>query len=90
MTSKAKADIEESKEAIESFSKDLAQIEDEMEERIDEVEERWAKAATEIEEQVFTPFKKDVLIDWFGVAWLPFWQFEIEGERFELSGFGVN
>jgi hypothetical protein len=90
MTSKAKADIEESKETIEAFSKELALLEDEMEERIDEIEERWAKAATEIEEQVFTPFKKDVIIDWFGVAWVPYWQFEVDGERLELPGFGVG
>jgi hypothetical protein len=90
MTSKAKADIEESKETIEEFSKELALLEDELEERIDEIEEHWAKAATEIEEQVFTPFKKDVIIDWFGIAWVPFWQFDVEGEQFELPGFGVG
>jgi hypothetical protein len=90
MTSKAKADIEESKETIEEFSKELSFLEDELEERIDEIEERWAKAATEIEEQVFTPFKKDVIIDWFGVAWVPYWQIDAEGEQLELPGFGVG
>jgi hypothetical protein len=90
MTSKAKADIEESREAIEEFSKELALLEDEMEEVIDEIEERWAKVATEIEEEVFTPFKKDVMVELFGVAWVPHWQYELEGERFELPGFGVG
>lgn len=90
MTSKAKADIEESKETIEAFSKELSLLEDEMEGTIDEIEERWAKAATEIEEQVFTPYKKDVLIESFGVAWVPFWQFEAGGEQFDLPGFGVR
>jgi hypothetical protein len=90
MTSKAKADIEESKEAIEEFTKELEVLEDEMEETIDEIEERWAEVASEVEESVFTPFKKDVLIEYFGVAWVPYWQFEAEGESFELVGFGVR
>lgn len=90
MTSKAKADIEESKGTIEEFSKELALLEDEMEETIDEIEERWAKAATEIEEEIFTPFKKDVMVELFGVAWVPYWQYESEGERFELPGFSVG
>jgi hypothetical protein len=90
MTSKAKADIEESREAIEEFSKELELLEDEMEEAIDEIEERWGEVASEVEERVFTPFKKDVLIEHFGVAWIPYWQFEMNGEVFELVGFGVK
>ena len=90
MTSKAKADIEESKESIAAFSKDLSLLEEEMEGTIDEIEERWAKAATEIEEKVFTPYKKDVLIERFGVAWVPFLQLEVDGERLELPGFGMR
>jgi hypothetical protein len=90
MTSKAKADIEESEELIEEFMKDLEALEDEMEEAIDEIEERWAEIAGEMEEKVFTPFKKDVLVEMFGVAWVPYWQFEQEGKAFELVGFGVK
>jgi hypothetical protein len=90
LTSQAKADMEESKEAIEAFSKELALLEKEMEARIGELEERWAKLATEIDEQVFTPFKKDVLIEWFGVAWVPYWLLEADGEQFELPGFEVR
>jgi hypothetical protein len=90
MTSKAKADIEESKEAIDEFSRELANLEEEMEGVIDEVEERWAKAATEIEEEIFTPFKKDVMVEMFGVAWVPHWQFEADGDVFELVGFAVR
>ena len=90
MTSKAKADIEESIELIDEFTKELELLEDEMEEVIDEIEDRWAEIASEVEESVFTPFKKDVLIEHFGVAWVPFWQFEEGGKVFELVGFGVK
>jgi len=58
MTSKAKSDIEESVDAIEEFKRELEYIEQEMNDAVDEIEERWAEAATEIEEVVFTPYKK--------------------------------
>jgi hypothetical protein len=90
MTSKAKADIEESKELIEEFIKELELLEDEMEEAIDEIEERWEEVASEIEERVFTPYKKDVLVELFGVAWVPYWQFDAQGKVFELPGFAVR
>jgi hypothetical protein len=35
-----------------------------------------------------TPYKKDVLIDLFGVAWMPFHVVQVEGEILELPGFG--
>jgi hypothetical protein len=90
MTSKAKADIEESREAIEEFTKELELLEDEMEETIDEIEGRWAEVASEVEERVFTPFKKDILIEHFGVAWVPYWQYRLDDEDFELVGFEVK
>jgi hypothetical protein len=87
MTSQAKADIEESKALIAEFTDELADLEDEMEEAVQEVESRWAEAATEIGEEVFTPFKKDVIVEFFGIAWVPSWQLEADGERFKLVGF---
>ena len=75
---------------MEDFTKELEVLEDEMEETIDEIEERWAEVATEVEESVFTPLKKDVLIELFGVAWVPYWKFEAQGDVFELSGFGMR
>jgi hypothetical protein len=74
MTSQAKADIEESRDAIEDFERELEALEIEMETEIDEIEDRWAEVATQMEEVVFTPFKKDIHLDYFGVAWIPYWQ----------------
>ncbi|OGO19063.1 MAG: hypothetical protein A2Z14_16060 [Chloroflexi bacterium RBG_16_48_8] len=90
MTSKAKVDIEESEGMIEDLTKEITFLESEMNEKIQEIEARWGTVANEIEEQVFIPLKKDVLIEFFGVAWVPFWQFEIKGERMELPGFDVK
>jgi hypothetical protein len=86
MTSKAKADIEESVDAIEEFKRELEDLEIEMNDVVEEVEERWAEAASEIEEAVFKPFKKDIYMEMFGIAWFPYWQVQAGEEAFELPG----
>jgi hypothetical protein len=87
LTTQAKADIEESKESIEVFKRDLANLEAEMQEAVEEVEDRWGKIATEIDEEVIQPYKKNVLMDYFGVAWVPYWQLQEGDEGIELRGF---
>jgi hypothetical protein len=34
-----------------------------------------------------TPFKKDILIDVFGVAWMPYHVVEVEGKVTQIPGF---
>lgn len=89
MTSKAKSDIEESMDAIEEFKRELEDLEYEMNDAVEEIEERWSEVATEIEEVVFTPYKKDIHVDMFGVAWLPYWQVKGGEEVFELPGYKI-
>jgi hypothetical protein len=86
LTSKAKADIKESKDVIEDFKRELEDLEIEMNDVVEEVEERWAEAASEIEETAFKPFKKDIHVEMFGVAWFPYWQVRAGEEVFELPG----
>lgn len=74
LTAKAKADIEESRDAIEEFERDLVELEIEMQEKINDIETRWDDAAGEVEEKTFRPLKKNILLDLFGVAWLPNWR----------------
>lgn len=90
LTSQAKADMQASKEIIEQFKLELKDLEQEMQAAVEEIEGRWADAASKIEEQVIKPFKKDVLIEYFGIAWVPYWQLETGVERFELIGFQMG
>ena len=87
MTTKAKADVEESHAVIEEYRKDLIALEAELSGELDELEERWAKIATAVEEYKLTPYKKDIHIDLFGVAWMPFWQVTQDGERLAVPGY---
>lgn len=86
MTKKAKADIEESVKLIELYKKELGDIEVEVQDAVAEIEKRWIEAAAEIEEKSYSPYKKNIFIDLFGVAWLPYWQVESGGRTLELPG----
>jgi hypothetical protein len=87
LSAKAKADVEESVEAIAAFEKQLEELEDELAEELDELDDRWIEVASESDELVKTPLKKDIYIDLFGVAWFPYWQVEVLGNTQEYPGF---
>ena len=89
MTSKAKADIKESLDAIEQYQKEIEDLEEKRKQELQEVEIEWKEKLGEITEIPVTPYKKDILIDVFGVAWMPLYSGEQGGRRIEILAFGV-
>lgn len=87
LSAKAKADVEESAETIEQFKEQLEQLEAELAEELDELDDRWMERAAQIDELVKTPYKKDIYIDLFGVAWSPYWQVKQDGRTVEVPAF---
>ena len=71
MTAKAKADIEESKDAIEDFQREIVELEEEAEEALAEIQAKWAEVAQDTSTIPVTPTKKSIDVSLFGVAWLP-------------------
>jgi hypothetical protein len=90
MTSKAKADVEESMEEIEELREELSEMASELKEEIVEIEERWAEAASQIEETTLTAYKKDIREDLFGLAWVPYWWVTIDSIEKELPAYQAN
>jgi hypothetical protein len=90
MTAKAKADVEESLEEIEQYQEQIAELEQEMAEELEEIKERWEENVVDVDEISVSPYKKDVLLDLFGVAWFPYHMVEVEGEWIELPGYGES
>ncbi|MCB2178444.1 DUF87 domain-containing protein [bacterium] len=87
MTQKAKADMEESLDMIEEIEEDIEQLTAEAEDAIDELEEKWAQIARQITEIPVAPYKKDILVEVFGVAWMPYHLVEVDKEIIELPGY---
>jgi hypothetical protein len=90
MTERAEADVEESLEAIEDYKQQIADLEKELKQAVEEVQAKWAEIADDMEEIPVNPYKKDILIDLFGVAWFPYHVVEIDGQTIELPGFGTR
>ncbi|MBW1872215.1 MAG: hypothetical protein JRJ19_09130, partial [Deltaproteobacteria bacterium] len=90
MTDKAKADVEESIEDIEEFEKELIELKEQLEEALEEISQKWEDVVTEASEIAVRPFKKDIMIDLFGVAWFPYHMVKMEGQVVELPGFAIE
>jgi hypothetical protein len=91
MTSKAKADVEESVETIEKLHEDMVKLEDELDEEMAAIEERWAEIADQVEETVLMPYKKNIRVELFGVAWTPYWRVQIGQAVEDVPGYsGLN
>jgi hypothetical protein len=87
MTAQAKADVEESEDAIKEFEQQLAALEAEQAAAMEEVNQRWGEVANQLTEIPITPLKKDILVDFFGVAWMPYHLVKLGEQVEELPGF---
>lgn len=88
MAAKAKADVEESHESIADFERTIKALEQEKDEALQEIKGKWDEVAANYDEIEVSPYKKDVQLDMFGVAWLPYHYVKVDGEVVELPGFG--
>ena len=86
MTEKAEADVKESIQAIEEYEKQIKSIQADKEETLEEVRERWEEIASQVSEIEVTPYKKDILVELFGVAWFPHYVVKADGKTMELPG----
>lgn len=87
MTSQAKADVQESLDAIEQYKKEIEDLERERIQSLEDLEDKWQEVLEHTEEIPVTPYKKDILVEIFGVAWIPYYLFDDDGRRVELEAF---
>jgi DNA repair exonuclease SbcCD ATPase subunit len=84
MTEKAEADVKESLQAIEEYEQQVKELQAEEEEALSEVNERWEEIASQVSEIEVTPYKKDIQVELFGVAWFPYYIAQIGDQIEEL------
>ena len=88
LTQQAKADVEESIEAIDDYERQIRDLEAEFKEKLDEIGDRWGGVVNEISEVSLKPTKTNIFVDDFGVAWMPYYLVEVGGQRVEVRAFG--
>lgn len=87
MTAKAKADIEESEAEIEDLAEDIEAMEKEAEEALQAIKTKWEAIAADTTTIPVTPYKKDISIEFFGIAWMPYLLVEGDGRLLEFPGY---
>jgi len=90
MTEQAKADVDESIDAISQYKKEMADLQRRRQEVVDEVNASWGDVVNKITEVVITPKKTDIFLNLFGVAWMPYYQVSAGGTTLELPAFGTE
>ncbi len=87
MTAKAKADVEESRDAIEAFQKEVAALEKEAEAALTDIQAKWEAVAQETSSIPVTPTKTGINVTLFGVAWLPYHVVQADDDFVLLAGY---
>ncbi|MCB0015898.1 MAG: hypothetical protein KDE34_28480, partial [Anaerolineales bacterium] len=87
MTSKAKEDVEESVAAIAAFKEDIADLEEAYADEIQAVEDKWDEIIAKETTIPLNPFKKDIDVNVFGLAWLPYHIIQDQDGLHELPGY---
>jgi uncharacterized phage infection (PIP) family protein YhgE len=87
MTEQAKADVEESVQALDQYKKQLALLEQQRQQALDSAGEQWGEAVNKVSEIPVVPKKTDIYVSLFGVAWLPYYQLAAGGGTVELPAY---
>ncbi|MBN2045903.1 MAG: DUF87 domain-containing protein [Anaerolineales bacterium] len=87
MTSQAKADVDESLEVIEELEKELTALTEELNLAIEELEKNWEDQDENISVIAVTPYKKDIHVGLFGIAWQPYHLLVVGDAVVEIPGF---
>jgi hypothetical protein len=90
MTEQAKAEVEESLDAIDQFKVQIKDLEKRRAEVLAEISDRWGRVVNEITEVTIAPKKTDVFVKLFGVAWMPHYIIKSDTDIFELPAFGAE
>lgn len=90
LTNRAKAEVEESIDAIAQYKQQVAELEKRRAGTVAEINDRWGRVVNEITEVTIAPKKTDVFVKLFGVAWMPYYVIKSDTDAFELPAFGAE
>lgn len=87
MTSQAKAELQKREAELDMLEKQLEEIEADHKAALERIHAQWDEIATEHTTAPLAPYKKDIFVDQFGVAWLPYYLVTVKGQTRELPAF---
>ncbi len=87
LTQRAKEMLEQEKQELQTLEKQVQQMEADRQAQMAAVQERWARLIAEESEMPLSPQKKDIYLQAFGIAWLPYYQLSAGGQPVEVAAF---
>ncbi len=90
MTQQAKDDFEQEEEELAAMKKQLDALEAEQDAAIEDAKDKWAEIASDVSEVPLNPYKKDIFVEMFGVAWAPYYQIRDGSRVREVPAFNGN
>lgn len=88
LSEQAKADVDESVQAIRQFEEQIADLEAHLETMSAQINQKWASLVNQVSEITISPKKSDVFMEYFGIAWMPYYLIRSGGELSDLPAFG--
>ncbi len=86
-TAQAKADLEQERKDLEAIEKQLAALEAEYQAAVKQAQERWGGLVNNVTEIPVQPLKKDIFVEFFGVAWAPYYLVMVDGQPRETPAY---
>jgi predicted nucleic acid-binding Zn-ribbon protein len=72
--SSAKMDVTKAEDAMAALEQEKKELEQELQQEVAAIRERWDQALGELEEVPVTPRKSDIQVELLALAWAPHWQ----------------
>jgi hypothetical protein len=89
-TQSAREQLDKARAKEAELRKQLEAAQIEQEAALADVRRRWAEIAASYAEIAVTPYKKDISVELFGIAWMPYHVVEAENQYLELPAFVVR
>ena len=87
MTEQARMNLDESKATLAAMAQQVNDLLKARQQAEQDVNDRWAALVDQVTEIPLTPARKDVYIELFGVAWLPFYVLTVNGQNLEVPAY---
>jgi hypothetical protein len=89
MTKNAKAELEQEMLELEILEKQVKDLNEDEAEALQELSEKWEEVLADVSEIPITPFKKDILLEVYGVGWVPYYLVQTDDKLHEVMGMQI-
>lgn len=88
MSRQTEIDLQQNRQQLGDLERQMEDLKVEFSTVMQQTVDKWAKAATDVQEFLITPYKKDIAVALFGVGWIPHYYVNAGGQPIIVKAFG--